>query len=154
MQVKPGLYSMRWQPAHMSTLASACASPLHSASWAMDKSINTRAYASVYVRVHPYAEQRLSPRWPWGAFVIGWNASTGLRWPWKFNMFELWSRQSAYVRVFAGRNWRQKYKQLCWQSVYAHVCACIRTHARAWSINPALCFMHLWWHWWCHKVTK
>ena len=53
---------MRWQPAQMSTLASACASLLHSASCAVDKSINTQAYASVYVRIRPYAEQRFGPR--------------------------------------------------------------------------------------------
>ena len=45
---------MRWQPAQMSTLAAACASPLHSASCAVDKSINRRAYASVYGRIRPY----------------------------------------------------------------------------------------------------
>ena len=118
---------MRRQPAQMSTLAVACASPLHSASCAVDKSINRRAYASVYVRIRPYAEQRVGPRWPWSAFVIGWNACAGLRWPWKFNMFELWRRQSVYARVCAGRNLRQKYKQLRRQSAYA----------RAWSINPA-----------------
>ena len=45
---------MRRQPAQMSRLAAACASPLHSASCAVDKSINRRAYASVYVRIRPY----------------------------------------------------------------------------------------------------
>ena len=45
---------MRRQPAQMSTLAAACASPLHSASCAVDKSINRRAYTSVYVRIRPY----------------------------------------------------------------------------------------------------
>ena len=45
---------MHRQPAQMSTLAAACASPLHSASCAVDKSINRRAYASVYVRIRPY----------------------------------------------------------------------------------------------------
>ena len=95
---------MRRQPAQMSTLVSACASPLHSTICAVDKSINRRAYASVYVRIRPYAEQRVGPRWPWSAFVIGWNACAGLRWPWKFNMFELWRRQSAYARICAGRN--------------------------------------------------
>ena len=119
---------MRRQPAQMSKLAAACTSPLHSASCAVDKSINRRAYASVYVRIRPYAEQRVGPRSPCSAFVIGWNACAGLRWPWKFNMFELWRRQSAYARVCAGRNRRQKYKQLRRQSAYA----------RAWSINPAL----------------
>ena len=39
----------RRHPAQMSTPASACASPLHSASCAVDKSINTQTYASVYV---------------------------------------------------------------------------------------------------------
>ena len=101
---------MRRQPAQMSTLAAACASPLHSASCAADKSINRRAYASVYVRICPYTEQCVGPRWPWSAFVLGWNACAGLRWPWKFNMFELWRRQSAYARVCAGRNGQQKYK--------------------------------------------
>ena len=114
---------MRRQPAQMSTLATACASALHSASCAVDKSINRRAYASVYVRIRPYAEQRVGPRWPWSAFVIGWNTCAGLRWPWKFNMFELWRRQSAHARVCAGRNRRQKYKQLRRQSAYARVYA-------------------------------
>ena len=114
---------MRRQPAQMSTLAAACASPLHSASCAVYKSINRRAYASVYVRIRPYAEQRVGPRWPWSAFVIGWNACAGLRWPWKFNMFELYRGQSAYARVCAGRNRRQKYKQLRRQSAYARVYA-------------------------------
>ena len=113
---------MRRQPAQMSTLAAACASPLHSASCPVDKSINRRAYASVNVRIRPYAEQRVGPRWPWSAFLIGWNACAGLRLPWKFNMFELW-RQSAYARVCAGRNRRQKYKQLRRQSAYARVYA-------------------------------
>ena len=45
---------MRRQPAQMPMLAAACASPLHSASCAVDKSINRRAYASVYVRIRPY----------------------------------------------------------------------------------------------------
>ena len=53
---------MRRQPVQMSTLVSACASPLHSTSCAVDKSINTRAYASVYVCICPYAEQRVGPR--------------------------------------------------------------------------------------------
>ena len=114
---------MRRQPAQISTLADACASPLHSTSCAVDQSINRRAYASVYVRIRPYAEQRVGPRWPWSAFVIGWNACAGLRWPWKFNMFELWRRQSAYACVCAGRNRRQKYKQLRRQSAYARVYA-------------------------------
>ena len=129
---------MRRQPAQMSTLAADCVSPLHSACCAVDKSINRRAYASVYVRIRPYAEQRVGPGWPWSAFVIGWNACAGLRWPWKFNMFELWRRMRAYTRVCAGRNRRQKYKQLRRQSAYAHVYARIRAHTRAWSINPAL----------------
>ena len=120
------------QPAQMSKLASACASPLHNVSCAVYKSINTRAYASVYVRIRSYAEQRVGPRWPRGAFVIGWNASAGLHWPKKFNMFELWRRQSAYSCVCAGRNWWQKYKQLRRQSAYA------RAYTHAWSINPAL----------------
>ena len=72
---------MRRQPAQMSTLATACASALHSASCAVDKSINRRAYASVYVRIRPCAEQRVGPRWPWSAFVIGWNTCAGLRIP-------------------------------------------------------------------------
>ena len=134
---------MRRQPAQMSTLAAACVSPLHSASCAVDKSINRRAYASVYVRIRPYAEQRVGPGWPWSAFVIGWNACAGLRWPWKFNMFELWRRMRAYTRVCAGRNRRQKYKQLRRQSAYARVYARIRAHTRAWSINPALCLSHI-----------
>ena len=40
---------MRRQSAQMSTLAAACTSPLHSASCAVDKSTNRRAYASAYV---------------------------------------------------------------------------------------------------------
>ena len=83
--------------------------------------IHRRAYASVYVRIRPYAKQHVGPRWPCGAFVIAWNACAGLRWPWKFNMFELWRQQSAYERVCAGRNRRQKYKQLRRQSAYACV---------------------------------
>ena len=63
--------------------------------------INRRAYALVYVRIRPYAEQRVGPRWPWSASVIGWNASAGLRWPWNFNIFELWRRQSAYTRAWS-----------------------------------------------------
>ena len=89
---------MGQQLAQMSTLASACASPLHSASYAMDKSINTRSYASVFVRICPYAEQRIGPRWPWSASVIGWNTSIGLLWAWKFNMFEFLRRR---MQVYA-----------------------------------------------------
>ena len=48
-RLKPGLYSMQ-----MPMLAAACASPLHSASCAVDESINRRPYASVYVRIRPY----------------------------------------------------------------------------------------------------
>ena len=136
---------MHRQPVQISTLASACASPLHSASCAVDKSINTRAYASVYVRLCPYAEQRVGPRWPWSASVIGWNASASLRWPWKFNMFELWRRQSAYARVCAGRNRWQKYKQLRRQSACTRVCARIHGHTCAWSINPTLPDIHISW---------
>ena len=110
---------MHRQLVQMSTLVAACASPLHSASCAVDKSINRWAYASVYVYIRPYVEQRVSPRWPWSAFVIGWNSWAGLRWPWKFIMFELWWRQLAYARNCAGRNWWQKYKQLHRQSAYA-----------------------------------
>ena len=106
---------MRGQPAQMSMLAAA--------SCAVNKSINRWAYASVYVRIRPCAEQRVGPRWPWSAFVIGWNACAGLRWPWKFNMFELWRWQLAYARVCAGRNRRQKYKQLRRQSPYTRAYA-------------------------------
>ena len=98
-----------------------CVATAYSASCAVDKSINRRAYASVYIRIRPYSEKRVGSRWPWSAFVIGWNACAGLRWPWKFNMFELWRRQSAYARVYAGRNRRQKYKQLRRQSAYARM---------------------------------
>ena len=130
---------MRQQSAQMSMLAAACASPLHSASCPVDKSINRLVYVSLYVRIHPYAEQCVGPRWPWSAFVIGWNACAGLRWSWKFNMFELWRRQSAYARVCAGRNRWQKYKQLRRQSADA----LIRAHMRAWSINPTLWYSQL-----------
>ena len=125
-----------------------------------------RAYAAVYVRIRPYAEQGGGPRWPWSAFVIGWNVAqtmeghnttgstdialygestsahtfftAGLRWPWKFNMFELWRRQSAYARVCAGRNRQHKYKQLRRKSAYA--CVCVRMEykpglMRSWSGN-------------------
>ena len=117
---------MRRQPVQMSTIAAAYASPLHSASCAVDKIINRRAYALEYVRIRPYAEQRVGPWWPWSAFVIGWNACAGLRWPWKFNMFELWLPQSAFASICAGHNRRQKYSR------------CMRAYRRAWSINPAL----------------
>ena len=56
---------MRRQPAQMSTLASACASPLHSASCAVDKGINRRAYASVYVRIRPNCCVHNASTVPW-----------------------------------------------------------------------------------------
>ena len=121
---------MHWQLAQMSTLAFACASPLHSASFAMDKSINMQAYVSVYIRICPYAEQRVCPRCPWSAFVIGWNASAGLRWPWKFKMFELWRRQSAYGLGTTGDRNTNSYAD----SRHMHA------YMRAWSINPTLVF--------------
>ena len=119
---------MRRQPAQTSTLVAACTSPLHSTSCAVNKRLNRRVCASVYVRIRPYAEQRVGPRWPWSTFMIGWNACAGLRWPWKFNMFELRRRPSAYARVCAGHNRRQKYKQLRRQLAYAHVYVRIRAH--------------------------
>ena len=46
-----------------------------------------------------------------------------MRRPWKFNMFALCRRQSAYARLCAGRKPRQKYKQLRRQSAYTRACA-------------------------------
>ena len=50
---------MRWQPAQMSTLASACASPLHSASCAVDKSFKSGLY-SMRAYTRAYADCRCS----------------------------------------------------------------------------------------------
>ena len=47
---------MCWQPAQMSALASACASPLHNASCTMDKSINMRAYMHWYTSAYVHMQ--------------------------------------------------------------------------------------------------
>ena len=83
--------------------------------------LNRRAYASVYVRIRPYAEQRVGPRWPWSAFVIGWNACAGLRWPWKLNIFELWRRQSAYALGATGDSCADSRRMREYTRVYARM---------------------------------
>ena len=119
---------MRRQPAQMSTLVAACASSLHSASCAVNKSINRRAYASVYVRIRPYAEQRVGPRWTWSAFLIGWNACAGLRWPWKFSMFSNFDGDIRHV------SWAQPATEVYTAAPTVSVCARIRAYARVYML--------------------
>ena len=129
-RLKPGLYSMRAYAPAAGADAHACGCLCVATAYSKLRRGWKYKQATVCVGIRPHtslSERRVGPRWPWSAFVISWNACAGLRWPWKFNKFELCRRQSAYVRVCAGRNRRQKYKQLRRQSAYT----------RAWSINPA-----------------
>ena len=103
--VKLGLYFLRPLADAESTLSADTArqqQACSSASHAVHKSINRPAYIRPCVAV---AEQCVGSRWPWGAFLIGWNASVSLRWPWKFNMVELCRRLRPLTSAYVSLRW-------------------------------------------------
>ena len=127
---------MRRQPAQMPMLAAACASPLHSASCAVDKSINRRAYASVYVRIRPY-QNDASALGDLGA--LSWLAGmpalvcAGLESSTSLNFVGDSRRMRAYALGATG----DRSINSCADSRR------LRAYTRAWSINPALTFHFL-----------
>ena len=89
--IKLYLYSMcAYAQTWLSTLASTTASHVSSC---LKASSNTWLYASVYVHMYALMQQCVGPQLPWNTFLIGWNASSGMRWPCKFNMYKLWWRK-------------------------------------------------------------